>query len=200
MIVLTKKEFTFLPTMYRAVCVDKNYVCSFWFKNTFSWRFLEDQFSEPTVTLAIILVVLKSSGLLYLNYVATTTAQLLFRIYRPTLCWQKSGLFIWVPKWVFESAWFQFPVNFRRVVLPAHSSISNKLGSLMRSELLIDHSVDKKTLQLFINAVHHQVCWQKFSLSILIQNNNLNQYGFVNNSPPWKHYPEINYIYCQQYR
>jgi len=174
--VLTKKEFTFLPRMYRAVCVDKNYVCSFWFKNTFSWRFLEDQFSEPTVTLAIILVVLKSSGLLYLNYVATTTAQLLFRIYRPTLCWQKSGLFIWVPKWVFESAWFQFPVNFRRVVLPAHSSISNKLRSLMRSELLIGHSVDKNT-SIVYQCVHHQMCWQKFSLSILIQNINLNQYG-----------------------
>ena len=173
MIVLTKKEFTFLPRMYRAVCVDKKYVCSFWFKNTFSWRFLEDQFSEPTVTLAIILVVLKSSGLLYLNYVATTTAQLLFRIYRPTLCWQKSGLFIhvWVPKWVFESAWFQFPVNFRRVVLPAHSSISNKLRSLMRSELLTGHSVDKK----------HFNC-----LSMRASPNVLTKIQFVNFDPKYK--------------
>ena len=99
----------------------------------------------------------KSLIIIY-GYVTTKTVYILFRIYRPALCWQKFGLIIRVPKWLFESTWFQFHGELQKHDSP---SSPNNSGYLIRSELLIDDYVDKKSFQLFIHVVQCQICWQK---------------------------------------
>ena len=47
-------------------------------------------------------------------------------------------------------------VNFKSMILTAHSSDSNNSGYLTRSELLIDDYIDKKSFQLFIYVVQRQ--------------------------------------------
>ena len=115
---------------------------------------------------------------------ATKSVYILFRIYRPALCWQKFGLIIRVPKWLFESTWFQFHGELQKHDSP---SSPNNSGYLIRSELLIDDYVDKKSFQLFIHVVQCQICWQKLWFWHFMYFYKF--YIFVNNSSPWKYFP-----------